>query len=181
LTASELAPARPAPVETVRAAASFEDELRPLLGQAFRLAYAILTDHHEAEDAVQEAALRAWRKLNQFVDRGDGMRPWFLAIVANECRRRVRLRWWQVWRRSDLDPGTTIQHEDSVIFRMDLSRVIGALTPDQRAALVLRYQLDLSQEEVARVLGVRLAAAKSLLHRAVLRLRTLMNEENNQP
>jgi RNA polymerase sigma-70 factor (ECF subfamily) len=178
---AELAPARPAPAEMVRAEASFEDRLRPLLGQAFRLAHAILADHHEAEDAVQEAALLAWRKLDQFVDRGDGMRPWFLAIVANECRRRVRLRWWQVWRRSDLDPGTTIQHEDSVIFRIDLSRVISALTPDQRAALVLRYQLDLSQDQVARVLGVRLGTAKSLLHRAVLRLRALMNEENSKP
>jgi RNA polymerase sigma-70 factor (ECF subfamily) len=178
---SDLAPAWAAPVETVRAEGSFEDQLRPLLGQAFRLAYAILAGHHEAEDAVQDAALHAWRKLDQFVDRGDGMRPWFLAIVANECRRRVRLRWWQVWRRSDLDPGTTIRHEDSVIFRMDLSRVIGALTPDQRAALVLRYQLDLSQEEVARVLGVRVGAAKSLLHRAVLRLRASMNEENSKP
>jgi RNA polymerase sigma factor (sigma-70 family) len=62
-----------------------------------------------------------------------------------------------------------------------MSRVIGALTPDQRAALVLRYQLDLSQEEVARVLGVRLGTAKSLLHRAVLRLRASMNEENSKP
>jgi RNA polymerase sigma factor (sigma-70 family) len=83
-----------------------------------------------------------------------------------------------VWRRSDLDPGRTVGHEDSVIFRVDLSRVAGALTPEQRAALVLRYQLDLSQEDVARVLGVRLGTAKSLLHRAVRRLRQLMNEEN---
>ena len=66
-----------------------------------------------------------------------------------------------------------------MVFRADLAGTLGRLTPDQRAALFLFYQLDLPHQEVARVLGVRPGTAKSKLHKAVVRLRALMNEETN--
>src|SRR4030088_912220 len=59
--------------------------LRPLLEPAYRLAAGMLQDRQLAEDAVQEAAVKAWRKLHQLRE-GAEMRPWFLGIVANECR-----------------------------------------------------------------------------------------------
>src|ERR1700682_4515875 len=71
--------------------------LEPLLGQAYRLACGLLHDHQAAEDAVQEAAFKAWRKLIQLRE-GSEMRPWFLGIVANECRSTRRSRWWSVTR-----------------------------------------------------------------------------------
>ena len=62
---------------------AFQLLLEPLLGQAYRLACGLLHDHQAAEDAVQEAAFNAWRKLPQLRE-GSEMRPWFFAIVANE-------------------------------------------------------------------------------------------------
>src|SRR2546430_1444548 len=65
--------------------AAFASSLEPLLPMAFRLAYAMLRRREEAEDVVQEAALKAWWKRNTF-RRGAQLRPWFLAIVANETK-----------------------------------------------------------------------------------------------
>src|SRR6202165_5320397 len=75
--------------------AAFTSLLRPLLEPAYRLAAGMLQDRQLAEDAVQEAAVKAWRKLDQLRE-GTEMRPWFLGIVANECRTTRRGRWWGV-------------------------------------------------------------------------------------
>jgi RNA polymerase sigma-70 factor (ECF subfamily) len=64
---------------------AFEILLQPLLEPGYRLAGGMLQDHQAAQDAVQEAAFKAWRKLRQLRD-GSEVRPWFLGIVANECR-----------------------------------------------------------------------------------------------
>src|SRR6202040_2466324 len=68
---------------------AFDELIGPLVDQGFRLAYGMLHDREAAEDAVQEAAVRSWRKLGN-VRPGSEMRPWFLAIVANQCRTIVR-------------------------------------------------------------------------------------------
>src|SRR5690242_20982462 len=87
-------------------AASFSRLIEPLLDPAFRLAAVMLGDRAAAEDAVQEASIKAWRKLRQL--RGDerSLRPWFLSIVANECRMTRRRRWWSVVKMADVEsPG----------------------------------------------------------------------------
>jgi RNA polymerase sigma factor (sigma-70 family) len=106
----------------------FEELVRPLLRQAFHLAQSMLLDRHEAEDAVQDATLNAWRSFGQFRDHGGGLRPWFLKIVANQCRSRLRSRWWQVWRRAELRDGGGAAAEDGVVLRTDLARAIGRLS-----------------------------------------------------
>src|SRR6267143_6396747 len=75
--------------------AAFTSLLRPMLEPAYRLAAGMLQDRQLAEDAVQEAAVKAWRKINQ-LRVGTEMRPWLLGIVANECRTTRRGRWWGV-------------------------------------------------------------------------------------
>src|ERR1700676_623020 len=79
---------------------AFTALLRPLIAYAYRLAGAMLHDPHAAEDVVQEASLKAWRKLNQ-VKPGAEVKPWFLGIVANECREVRRGRWWSVLKVAD--------------------------------------------------------------------------------
>jgi RNA polymerase sigma factor (sigma-70 family) len=148
----------------------FVDRLRPLLPLAHRLAHGMLHDPHEAEDAVQEAILNAWRAFGQL--RSDSnARAWFLKIVANQCRQRRRNRWWSVLRQADLpdevDPGPGVALEDADELRRSLAR----LPHDQRLVVMLHFYLDLPFDEVGRVLGITGQAARSRAHRAIRRLR----------
>ena len=151
-------------------AAAFDALLQPLLDPAFRVAVLVLGDATEAEDAVQEAALRAWSKLRQL--RGDrgAFRVWFLRIVVNECRMVRRRPWWAVLRLA----APNVSHEfgeDASVGRLDLRDGVATLPEPDRVALFLYYYLDLPIGEVARVLGVSVNGAKSRIHRALLRLR----------
>jgi RNA polymerase sigma-70 factor (ECF subfamily) len=77
---------------------AFEEILRPLVQPAYRLALAMLHEREAAEDAVQEMALKAWRHRARIRPELGTARPWFLAIVVNECRMARRGRWWSVLR-----------------------------------------------------------------------------------
>src|ERR1700694_1906165 len=77
--------------------AAYERLLEPAIRSATRLAFAMLPDRAEAEDAFQESALRAWRRLSNLRE-GSPFQPWFIGIVANQCREVRRSRWWQVVR-----------------------------------------------------------------------------------
>src|SRR2546429_9099686 len=70
--------------------------IQPLLDPAFRLAAVMLADRAAAEDAVQEASIKAWRKIRQLRGESASLRSWFLSIVANECRMSRRARRWSV-------------------------------------------------------------------------------------
>src|SRR5207237_8759667 len=74
-----------------------------LLGPAYRLAAAMLSDRAAAEDAAQEASIRAWRKLRQLRGEVGSLRAWFLSIVANECRMTRRQRWWGVLKMAEIE------------------------------------------------------------------------------
>jgi RNA polymerase sigma factor (sigma-70 family) len=147
----------------------FEALIRPLYEVALRLAFAMLQDRGEAEDAVQDSALRAWRGFDRLEVGSDG-RPWFLTIVANRCRSRRRSSWRQMEHVSEQHvsgewPGAAGE-------RSDLHRAIRALDPTTRLVVVLRYYLDLPFDEVAAVSGLSVTAARARSSRAVARLRT---------
>jgi RNA polymerase sigma-70 factor (ECF subfamily) len=151
-------------------AAAFDALLAPLLDPAYRLATVLLGDRTEAEDAVQDAALKSWSKLDQL--RGDRtrLRSWFLAIVANECRMARRRPWWSVLRMRDVG-GERGSPEDRAVRDMDLQRAIDRLPADDKIALFSYFYLDLPLDEAARVMGVPLGTAKSRIYRAARRLR----------
>jgi RNA polymerase sigma-70 factor, ECF subfamily len=146
---------------------SFEDMLERVLDPAFRLAMTMLNDRTAAEDAVQESALKAWRARGRFRP-GAEMRPWFLAIVANECRSARRSRWWRVLRFPELAvEGRTGRLED----RLDLDAALDRLAPKHLLVLSLYYHLDLPIDEVASVRGCTENAARQRVHRALVILR----------
>jgi RNA polymerase sigma-70 factor, ECF subfamily len=150
---------------------AFAELLRPEYRAAVRLANALLHNLDEAEDAVQEAAIKAWRKLGNLRE-GSPLRPWFLAIVANECRSVRRTRWWSG--RVNLDVPESEADAVDVAAAVDLRRALVHLDYDQRLVLVLRYYLDMQFEEIAVTLAISPNAARSRVERAVNRLRPVL-------
>ncbi len=153
---------------------AFEDLVAPLVPAAQRLAYGMLQNGHEAEDAVQEATFKARRALPRLRE-GSNARAWFLTIVANECRQRRRNRWWSITRQAApaTEDAAPTQSDEGA---MDLRRALGKLPAQMKLAIVLRYYLDLPFDEVGRVLGVSEKAAKARVHRALVRLRVQVPE-----
>lgn len=154
---------------------AFEALVGPLIEAGIRLAYSMLGNQTEAEDATQEAVTKAWRKLRQLRS-GMPVRPWFLAIVVNQCRNVRRTRWFRFVRTAetfevgrDADPG---------IERIDIARALARLPESDRQALFLHFYLDLPIEEVAIALGTSAAAAKGRIYRACHRLRPDLAEED---
>lgn len=143
---------------------AFDALIGPLVEPGYRLAVSMLENREEAEDAVQEATIKAWRNLHQLKD-ADVARSWFLTIVANQCRTVRRGRWWSVVKLAAPEQPKS-GPEDEAVQRTDLERALRSLGQDDRLALYLRYYMDLPLNEVATVLGVSETAAKSRIHRA---------------
>jgi RNA polymerase sigma-70 factor, ECF subfamily len=146
--------------------ADFDALLGPHLESGYRTALAILRDPDAARDAVQEAAFKAWRKLNQLHE-GKPARPWFLAIVANQCRSERRRHWWSVIRMPDMELAGADVESDTI----DINRELAKLPREDRLALFLYFYLDLPMEEVGAVLGVSAGGAKTRVYRAARKLR----------
>ena len=155
---------------------AFEELLAPVLVPAHKLAVTMLAQREAAEDAVQEAALKAWKAVATLRAEHGDVRPWFLTIVANECRSVRRRRWWHLpgggGQREEATGQAGQQLEGRAAEAIDLRNTVARLSSEKRLVLALVYWLDLPMEEVARVLGVSQAAARSRLRRAVLALRS---------
>jgi RNA polymerase sigma-70 factor, ECF subfamily len=126
----------------------------------------------EAEDAVQEAFIRAWRYRHRF-RAGHAPLPWLLQITRREALRLVE----RGNRRRELDLDAVPEAELGVAEaiasgELGLRELLGELTDDDRRLLELRYEQDLTQGQVADHLGVPEGTVKVRLHRLRKRLRT---------
>jgi RNA polymerase sigma factor (sigma-70 family) len=153
---------------------------------AFRTAYLITGDASEAEEATQEAFMKAYRALEQFRS-GARFRPWLLAIVANEARnqRRAAARRTGLFLRTARE-GTPVNSpsspEAAVLAaerREELLEALGGLREEARWAIGCRYFLGLSEEEMAAILGCARGTVKSRLSRALKSLRTEIAKEGD--
>ncbi len=145
---------------------------------SFRTAYLIAQSEADAQDACQEAFVKAFRALARFRP-GASFRPWILQIVANEARNARRA----VGRRFDLSlrvadqvgtGGAAPSPErlaEATEEREQLLRAVNALRHEDRLVVACRYFLDLSSGETAGVLGWPEGTVKSRLSRALDRLR----------
>jgi RNA polymerase sigma-70 factor, ECF subfamily len=150
---------------------------------AFRTALIFSASPADAQDAAQEALVKAWRALPGFRS-GAPLRPWLLAIVANEARSRVRAAGRRAGREARafaLEPGRAAEPPEAAVLvrerRAALNHALVGLPERDRAVLALRYLLDLSEQETAAALGCRRGTVKSRVSRALERLRQRMEEE----
>ena len=142
----------------------------------FRLAYLILGDRYEAEDAAQEALLRAYRALDRF-DLGRPLKPWLLSIAANTAknRRRATWRYYKTLKRLfRLEEGIVADPHESLTAASDSQRLwtaVRQLPDNDQQVIYLRYFLELSVEETAAALEIAPGTVKSRLYRALARLK----------
>ena len=163
--------------------AAYEEIVQRYQQVAFRTAYVITGTSADAEDAAQEAFVKAYRALYRF-RLGSDLRPWLLRIVANEARNRVR----SSGRRHQLElrlaegfrPGDAAPSPEAVAIAADERRrllaMVNALGEEDRLVIASRYFLQLSGEETAVALGIPEGTVKSRLSRALARLRTRFEE-----
>ena len=149
---------------------AYERLLEPSVRPATRLAFALLRDRSEAEDAFQEAALRAWRRLGN-LRAGSPFQPWFIGIVANQCREARRGSWWRLVRVPDVVRAEPVDEIATWLDGEDLRRAVARLPHDQRVAILLHFHLDMPLIEVAMALGISQAGVKTRINRALKRLR----------
>ena len=171
--------------------------------KGYGIAYDLLGNRAEAEEAVQEALVRACESISDLRDPAAAP-AWFLRIVTTMCLRTLRRRrlrralfgWWP-GKDGEAPPPAVEERGRDVAERMHAEpapvpaealaerRMLAAmmqrldqLSAQQRAALVLRYGHDLPVPEIAALLGVELATAKTHLVRGLARLRDLMEEQS---
>jgi RNA polymerase sigma-70 factor (ECF subfamily) len=150
----------------VEFAAALEGEL-PM---AYRLAGYLLADAAEAQDAVQEASMRAWRGWPALRER-EKYHAWFSQILVNVCRTRLRRRGRQ--RALDIDE-MAIEGADpfrASLARDTIGRALSALSNELRMVVVLRYWGELSLAEIADRLRIPVGTVKSRHHAAIQTLR----------
>ena len=143
----------------------------------YRFAWLVLGDSHQAEDAVQDAIVRAWQGLPELRD-PERWEAWLHRLIVNACADQGRLRMRQSVevRMVRLEPAA----RDDVHLVDDhdqLDRGFRKLKPGQRAAVVLHFYLGLSVPEVADALGVPVGTAKSRIHYAVDAMRAALEAD----
>jgi RNA polymerase sigma-70 factor (ECF subfamily) len=170
----------------------FEARVLPHLDAGYNLARWLLRDVQAAEDAVQEAALRAFRHAHTLHD-GDA-RPWWLAIVRNTCftalarRRQGRLNHDEVdfdevefeatlasGQAAATDPAAQLQRTHT---RQRIDAAIAALSPPLREVILLRELEDLDYAAIAAITGVPIGTVMSRLSRARARLRSALARDH---
>ena len=164
----------------VRAYGELVDRYREI---SFRTAYLIARNGADAEDATQDAFVKAYYALDRF-RLADPFRPWILRIVSNEARnrrrsagRRERLALRVAERRG---PGDAAPSPDAAAIAQETRRTLVAaleMLPERdREVIACRYLLELSEAETATTLGIRPGTVKSRLSRGLARLRRELPE-----
>jgi len=152
----------------------------------YNLCFRMLGDPYEAEDAAQEAFLRAYKFLKRY-DITRSFSTWLLSIAAHYCIDLIRKR--RIWfipidtldYREIRDPSPNPESSLSISEdQQQIQSLLESLSPTDRAAVVMRYWYDFSYDEISNTLNLSLSAVKSRLHRARRTLAQSWSEKSYQ-
>ena len=152
--------------------AAFERILMRYEALVLRTGYRLLGNREDAQDAAQEVFLKLHRSLPR-IDETRDLAPWLYRVTVNECRDQRRRR-REIPLESAPEPATIEDTEERLILeqqRAVVERSLRALSPQQRATVVLRDIEGLPTGEVARALGASEATVRSHLSAARLKIR----------
>jgi len=157
--------------------------------KAVRVAYLITRDLGLAEDVVQEAFIHAFHSIRSF-DEKRPFEPWLLQSVVNASVRVAQRFTWQVEMGDEEDETlfaelisrveSVEEQIESIEIRDQVWEAMQGLSPRQRAVVVQRYFLEMSEKEMAAESGAAAGTIKWLLNAARQRLRTLLAERSDQ-
>lgn len=143
----------------------------------YRLAYLLLGDPDEAEDVAQETFIRTHRHLDHY-DESRPLRPWLMRIASNLARNRRRsiARYWQAIERAARQQPAQVpsMNPDDV---QELWEAIQRLKHGDQQVIYLRYFLEVPEAEMASILEIPRGTVKSRLHRALTRLRNVIERQ----
>ena len=146
-----------------------------------RIALRIVGNREDAEEAIQDAFLRAFKALDDYEDR-ERFSAWLTRILVNQCRTVLA----RSKRRDAVFLDLDVRQLDFAIDADDgegpwpeLDRMLDRLPADQREAIVLKYADDLTYQEMSRITGAGESALKMRVQRAFARLRALLKEASN--
>jgi len=137
-----------------------------------RTAYLLTGDWGKAEDLLQSALAKTWTRWSGLRDTA-AAEAYVRRVMATTSAKWWRRRWRGEVPTADLPAGASADVYTSVEQRLTLGRALATLTPRQRVMLVLRYYEDLSEREVADLLGCTVGTVKSTTFRALAALRPL--------
>jgi RNA polymerase sigma-70 factor (ECF subfamily) len=148
------------------------------LDRAYRLAGLLLGDEHEAQDATQDALIRAWQSIGSLRDPA-GFQAWFDRILVNICRDRLRRHRRiafvpiepEAAARGRLDTPDATDPFRAVLDRDHAVRAMAVVSPDERIVLILHYWADLTLDVVAERLGWPVGTVKTRLHHGLNEIR----------
>jgi RNA polymerase sigma-70 factor (ECF subfamily) len=168
------------PDELERASADYSRAAHAGVDDAYRMAGYLLGDAVEAQDAVQDALLKAWRSWSS-LRQPDRFAAWFERIVVNVCRDRMRRH--RGLRMVELDAAGEVESGDvfrSMLAGDEVVRAVSRLDSEHRIVIVLRYWQDLTLEQTADRLGLPVGTVKSRLHYALRALRADLQESSHE-
>jgi RNA polymerase sigma-70 factor (ECF subfamily) len=144
-------------------------------GRLARYAIHLLGSEAEAEEAVQDAFVRAYRSLATYQER-ERFGAWILRILVNRCRTRLvrerrREETAAAWVREADQP---FEPSERLAMRDELAVALAQLPSEQREAVVLRYADDLDYDEISSITGAGISALKMRVKRGCERLRAIL-------
>ena len=149
--------------------------------RCLRIATRLLASAEDAEEAVQDAFVRAYRALGRYEER-EQFGPWLTRILVNRCRtamgRRARYGRTFVEDEHALGSAVTRDRADGGMWRAEVERALAALPRDQREAFVLKHVEELEYEDIAEITGAGVSALKMRVKRARERLRALLEGDS---
>jgi RNA polymerase sigma-70 factor (ECF subfamily) len=162
--------------------AAFANIVETYQRPVYNLCYRMLGDPIDAEDAAQETFWRAYQNLKRY-DQARSFPTWLLSIAAHYCidqQRKRRVPILSVDLLPEEDAPDPAPNPERVVGELEESlqmrRLLGKLGTQDRAAVILRYWYEFSEEEIARSLSLTVSAVKSRLHRARKELATSWQE-----
>jgi RNA polymerase sigma-70 factor (ECF subfamily) len=152
---------------------AFLRAVAPLERRLYQTALGIVGNRHDAQDVWQDTVLKAWSSLPH-LRQPEYFKTWFTRILLNEAKQVLRRRSRQPELYAELPevPGESVDVEQYMLVHSGLQK----MAPEQREAILLRYWMDLTLDEIAEATGVPLSTAKTRLYQGQRVLKEFIKE-----